>query len=128
MSKPIHTHEGAKYLREIHGPYSTPGDKQAIQVDVYAVLEAFGVTCPARAHCIKKLLCCGNRGNGSELDDLIGAEAALSRAVELQKQRESWDGEAIPTEKELIEDLKELIKNPEEYSTQNHFQDDEEDE
>ena len=27
-----------------------------VVVDVYDVLEAFGVTCPARAHAIKKLL------------------------------------------------------------------------
>ena len=46
-----------------------------------------GLTCPAVAHCVKKLLCAGRRGKGSVLDDLIGAEAALSRAVELEKQR-----------------------------------------
>jgi len=88
MSKPIHAHEGSKYLREIHGVYSTTGDKQSVQVDVYAVLEAFGVTCPARAHCIKKLLACGNRGKGNEMLDLIGAEAAVARAIDLQKQRD----------------------------------------
>ena len=46
------------------------------------------MTCPARAHAIKKLLCCGGRGKGDALADLLGAEAAVSRAIELQRVRE----------------------------------------
>jgi hypothetical protein len=60
-----------------------------INVDVYSVLEAYKVTCPARAHAIKKLLCAGQRGKGEELADLIGALAAVNRAIDLQKQREA---------------------------------------
>lgn len=78
MSKKITEHEGNKYLREIRSCLT--GEK--IQVDVYDVIRAFGITCPAQAHVIKKLLCAGKRGKGSELDDLIGADAALSRAIE----------------------------------------------
>ena len=81
---PIENHEGNKYLRDIK---SATRDL-SMYVDVYAVLEAFGVTCPARQHAIKKLLCCGLRGKGSELDDLVGALAAVNRAVEMQKKRE----------------------------------------
>ena len=84
MTKNIIQHEGSKYLRTINSSVNNT----SIQTDVYAVLEAFNVTCPAIAHCIKKLLCCGIRGKGDKMADLIGAEAALSRAIELQKQRE----------------------------------------
>lgn len=88
MSKSIVEHEGKKYLRKLTGFDDTdPETPRAVLTDVYAVLEAFSVTCPAVAHCIKKLLCAGQRGNGSALDDLIGAEAALNRAIELERNR-----------------------------------------
>ncbi len=85
MPKSIRTHEGRKYLRRIipADGHEFPSD---VMVDVYAVLVAFNVTCPARAHAIKKLLCCGNRDKGSEMADLVGAEAAISRAIEIQKE------------------------------------------
>lgn len=80
----IQEHEGKKYIRVIcpaDGPAAS-----AILVDVYAVLVAFDVTCPARQHAIKKLLCAGIRNKGSELSDLEGALAAVNRAIELQRQ------------------------------------------
>lgn len=85
MSKPIVEHEGKKYLRTIYSPV----DGSGIEIDVYAVLEAFNVHCPGRQQAIKKLLCAGLRGKGSQMQDLVGADAALSRAIELQKQREA---------------------------------------
>lgn len=85
MTKTIEQHEGKKYLREIHS--AVEGQPDAL-IDVYAILEAFNVTCPGRQQAIKKLLCAGLRGKGNELDDLKGAEAALSRAIELQKARD----------------------------------------
>jgi len=72
---------GKKYLRVI---YPVEGNR----VDVYAVLEAFGVTCPARQHAIKKLLCAGLRGKNEELTDIEEARDAVDRAVELQERRE----------------------------------------
>jgi hypothetical protein len=77
-------HEGKKYLRPIVDP--TSGSVSS--VDVYAVLEAFNVRCPAIAHAVKKLLMPGQRGKGDIKADLVGAQAALSRALELQLQRE----------------------------------------
>lgn len=76
-------HEGKKYLRSIT---AADGD-QSVNIDVYSVLEAFGVTCPARAHAVKKLLCCGTRGKGDAVADLIGVLAAVNRAVELEQKR-----------------------------------------
>lgn len=84
MTKTIDQHEGSKYKKRI---IDVNGERSCY-VDVYAVLEAFGVTCPARAHAVKKLLCCGSRGKGGELDDLLGVEAAVSRAIEIQKVRD----------------------------------------
>jgi hypothetical protein len=84
MTDGITTHEGVKYLRRVNSSMSD----DYVLADVYAVLEAFDVRCPARAHAVKKLLCCGSRGKGDELADLVGAQAAVSRAIELQTQRE----------------------------------------
>lgn len=82
---PIEEHSGSKYLRQIH---PAGGDGVPIGVDVYAVLEAFGVACPARQHALKKLLCAGLRGKGGQVEDLTEAVHALYRAIEMQRQRE----------------------------------------
>ncbi len=84
--RPIQEHGGGKYLRTIH---SADGVGGPIQIDVYCVIEAFGITCPAMCHALKKILACGQRGKGSKIDDIHGAFDALWRALELQKQRES---------------------------------------
>ena len=55
--------------------------------DVYAVIDAFGVKCPARQHAIKKLLCSGIRGKGSELQDLQEARDAIDRAIQMMDQK-----------------------------------------
>lgn len=80
MGTPITQHEGKKYLRLIH---PANGDGRPIYVDVYSVLVAFGVTCPATAHALKKLLAAGQRGKGDKKADLVGAIAAINRAVDL---------------------------------------------
>lgn len=69
-----------KYNRPIRP--STGGEKPIV-VDVYAVLVAFSVTCPARQHAIKKLLCAGLRGKADEVTDLKEAEVALRRAIQM---------------------------------------------
>jgi hypothetical protein len=71
---------GSKYLR----PMTCLVDGRA---DVYAVLEAFEVTCPARQHAIKKLLCAGIRGKGNEAQDLTEARDAVDRAMQMQGAR-----------------------------------------
>lgn len=70
---------GSKYLRPI----------QTVDgcVDVYAVLDAFDVRCPARQHAVKKLLCAGIRGKGDEAQDLLEARDAVDRAVQMQAAR-----------------------------------------
>lgn len=77
-------HTGDKYLRRIHSRVGS----DSVAVDVYNVLEAYVVTCPARQHAVKKLLCAGLRGKGSQLQDLIEARDACQRAIEMQQVRE----------------------------------------
>ena len=67
---------GSKYLREICGAI---GNK----IDVYAVLLAFDVRCPARQHAIKKLLCSGLRGDKDAVQDIAEARDACERALQL---------------------------------------------
>lgn len=86
----IQKHEGKKYLRKIFSAvFDDAKDmgEEFVEIDVYAVLVAYDVKCPAVAHAIKKLLCAGQRGKGDELADLVGAQAAISRAIELRKSK-----------------------------------------
>ena len=73
-------HSGSKYLRKITCVVES-------YADVYAVLEAFAVSCPARQHAIKKLLCCGLRGKGDAMQDLKEARDAVDRAIQMESSR-----------------------------------------
>jgi hypothetical protein len=80
---------GSKYLKNIIINHGTTVYKSITycQVDVYAVLEAFDVKCPAVAHALKKLLCPGTRGSKSVLRDLTEAKDAIIRAFEMENAR-----------------------------------------
>lgn len=67
-----------KYHRTIHGI-----DGTTATVDVYAVLAAFNVTCPATQHAIKKLLAPGQRGHKDKAQDLAEARASIDRAIQM---------------------------------------------
>ena len=54
-------------------------------IDIYDVLKAWGVTCPATQHAIKKLLQPGERGHKDKLTDLREALASIERAIEIEK-------------------------------------------
>lgn len=64
-----------KYFREI---------KPGVWIDVYDVLAAFGVTNPADAHAIKKLLMPGQRGAKDAAQDRREAIASIERAIDLE--------------------------------------------
>jgi hypothetical protein len=86
MPTPITSHEGKKYLRTIYpatGHSTVGGPADPIQIDVYCVIKAFKIICPAQAHALKKVLCAGQRDKGSAKADLEGAIAALNRAIEM---------------------------------------------
>lgn len=78
----ITEHEGRKYLR----PVTCAVTGATAHVDVYEVLLAWAVACPARQHAVKKLLAAGTRGKGDALADLLGAQAAVSRAIEFARR------------------------------------------
>ena len=64
-----------KYNRKIKG----------ITVDVYDVIKAFDVTCPALQHLIKKALCAGLRGHKNRTQDLQDIVDSALRAQCLDK-------------------------------------------
>lgn len=55
MTKTIDQHEGKKYLRKIQ---DAKDSSKVAEIDVYAVLVAFNVTCPGRQQAIKKIAVC----------------------------------------------------------------------
>ena len=63
----------SKYTKTIHG----------VPVDVYDVLQAWGVTNPALQHLIKKALQCGQRGHKDNEQDLQDIIDSAIRAKEL---------------------------------------------
>lgn len=69
---------GNKYERMIQDRY---GD--CAHIDVYDVLKAFEVTCPATQHAVKKLLCSGIRGHKNKVEDLTESKESILRAIEL---------------------------------------------
>ena len=72
----------SRYEKTFH---STSGEE--FRADVYSVLVAFGVICPARAHAIKKLLMPGQRGAKGEIQDLDEALVSVSRAIDMAHAR-----------------------------------------
>ena len=72
----------SKYVKTFHSI-----DGKAFRVDVYSVLAAFNVTCPARQHAIKKLLMPGQRGAKGEIQDLDEALVSVSRAIDMARAR-----------------------------------------
>ena len=61
------------YTRSVHD-YDT--------IDVYDVLNLYGVHDPDVAHAVKKLLCAGKRGSKDYLTDLQEAQSSLARAIQ----------------------------------------------
>ena len=57
-------------------------------IDVYRVLDLFGVTNPCIQHAIKKLLCGGQRGAKDENQDVQEAISSLLRYLEMQTEDE----------------------------------------
>ena len=58
---------------------------KGINIDVYDVLKAFNVTCPALQHLIKKALAVGQRGHKDASEDLKDILASAKRAIELSE-------------------------------------------
>jgi len=67
-----------KYNRNLKG----------VTVDVYDVLKAFNVTCPAMQHALKKMLCSGLRGHKDTKQDKLEAIQSIERSIELDNVSE----------------------------------------
>ena len=65
---------------------------KVFSADVYRVLQAFGVTCPAVQHAVKKLLMPGQRGTKDEMQDLNEALLSVSQAIALADARRPEGG------------------------------------
>lgn len=68
----------SKYTKSIKGKCGT-----IVDVDVYDVLKAYEVACPAMQHGLKKMLMSGQRGFKSAEEDKREAIASIERSIEL---------------------------------------------
>jgi hypothetical protein len=68
---------GKKYHHELKGVIG--GNK----IDIYGVIETFGVKDASIQHAIKKLLCAGNRSKATKIQDLEEAVTAIVRGIEV---------------------------------------------
>ena len=73
---------GNKYIKDV---------KRYEYIDVYRVLELYGVECHAIGHAVKKLLCAGERGAKSKEQDLREAIQAIARAIEMMGEEKGAD-------------------------------------
>lgn len=80
----IRRNTGMKYRRQI-----TNFEGANVTIDVYNVIDAFDVRCPAVAHAVKKLLCSGLRGKGDRRQDLDESIDAIMRAIQLLDAKDS---------------------------------------
>ena len=70
-------------------------DGKVFRADVYRVLRAFGVTCPAVQHAVKKLLMPGQRGSKDQLQDLEEALWSVSEAIAMARAGLPLTGEPV---------------------------------
>lgn len=80
---PTGEHYMNTYQRKLTNPkliLRATDDLYDVIIDVYDVLDAFGVENPATSHAIKKLLCTGSRGAKDWETDLQEAIDSLERA------------------------------------------------
>jgi hypothetical protein len=85
--------DGDKYNRKVTAMTTDedPSERTLVEVtiDVYDVLEAFNVTCPALQHLIKKSLCVGLRGHKSPERDLKDIIESSERALKMGAARKA---------------------------------------
>ena len=80
---------------------------KGVTVDVYDVLKAFDVTCPALQHLIKKALCAGLRGHKNREQDLRDIVDSALRAQFINDEEN-----IIRQQEELVAESEQLAKGP----------------
>lgn len=73
-------------MRTKHSHYFKPLPAGATHVDVYRVLQMFGVTDPCIQHAAKKLLVAGGRGSKDQAKDVQEAIDSLQRWQEIREE------------------------------------------
>ena len=68
----------SKYLKRL--------PRRVRAIDVYRVLDLFGVTRPGLQHAAKKVLCAGKRGHKSFEQDVREAIKSLQRELQMLKE------------------------------------------
>lgn len=84
--KPVNNNLTATGIREGYSHYHKPCPYE--YVDVYRVLELFGVTDPCLQHAIKKLLVAGGRGAKPAPKDIAEAIVTLTRWQQMRQEEE----------------------------------------
>lgn len=89
IQEPPAQREHRHYFRSVEG---------ISQVDVYRILELFGVTCPVAQHIVKKALACGQRGAKSPERDMRDIVVSANRWLEMRAEdaRRSAGAVALP--------------------------------
>lgn len=77
-------------IREGYSHYHKPCPYE--YVDVYRVLELFGVTDPCLQHAIKKLLVAGDRGSKDIVKDVQEAVVTLTRWLQMREEERAANG------------------------------------
>lgn len=90
-------------MKHSHYFKDCPYDK----IDVYRVIDLFGVTNAPLQHALKKILCTGNRGHKDFLQDLNDIKDSVQRAIDMVEEdskqvKHGWmDISTIPINKEI---------------------------
>jgi len=87
ISEDLRQHSGRKYIRRVWatgiGGSGHPQEMGFVDVDFYDIVNALAVTNPAVQHALKKLMYCGRRNKGDEVQDLREARDAITRAIQM---------------------------------------------
>lgn len=89
----------SKYTKPITGKIvavDTNTGIATVNVDVYAVLDAFEQTDQALGHAIKKLLMPGKRGHKDRKADLIEAIQSIDRAIDMSEDKKMLEPKTQP--------------------------------
>jgi hypothetical protein len=78
-------------------------------IDVYRVIELFGVTHPALQHAIKKLLVAGGRGAKDAMKDVLEAAVACNRYIEMMEENGASQSVSVPKTSTVTNDNKEVL-------------------
>ncbi len=60
--------------------------KHLDKIDIYRILDLYGVESPALQHAIKKLLCSGQRGYKNEYQDVVEAAKSIDRWLDMRRE------------------------------------------